>query len=78
MSARLQTMPKDELRRVLERADVPHDLINETLNQLPDRSWALSNSEHCAVGGPERSWVTWSGGLAREAVTVFRHGRGCR
>jgi hypothetical protein len=36
MSARLQTMPKDELRRVLERADVPHDLINEILDQLPD------------------------------------------
>ena len=36
MSARLQTMPKDELRRVLERADVPHDLINKTLNQLAD------------------------------------------
>ena len=43
-----------------------------------NRSWALSNSEHCLVGGPERSWVTWSGGVAREAVTVFRHGRGCR
>ena len=43
-----------------------------------DRSWALSNNEHCLVGGPERSWVTWSGGVAREAVTVFRHGRGCR
>jgi hypothetical protein len=42
------------------------------------RSWALSNSEHCPAGGPERSWVTWSGGMAREAVTVFRHGRGCR
>jgi hypothetical protein len=36
MSARLQTMPKDELRRVLERADVPHDLIEEVLDQLPD------------------------------------------
>ena len=22
-----------------------------------DRSWAPSNSEHCPVGGPERSWV---------------------
>jgi nucleoside-diphosphate-sugar epimerase len=43
-----------------------------------DRSWALSNSEHCPVGGPERSWVTWSGGVAREGVTVFRRGRGCR
>jgi hypothetical protein len=43
-----------------------------------NRPWALSNSGHCLVGGPERSWVTWSGGVAREAVTVFRHGRGCR
>jgi hypothetical protein len=42
------------------------------------RSWALSNSEHCPVGGPERSWVTWSGGMPREAVAVFRHGRGRR
>jgi hypothetical protein len=26
----------------------------------------------------ERSWVTWSDGLAREGVPVFRHGRGRR
>ena len=43
-----------------------------------NRSWTLSNSEHCAVGGPERSWVTWSGGAAREGVTVFRRVHGCR
>jgi hypothetical protein len=29
-------MPKDELTRVLERADVPHDRIKEVLDQLPD------------------------------------------
>jgi hypothetical protein len=40
--------------------------------------WALSNSEHCPAGGPERSWVTWSGGAPRKAVTVFRHERGRR
>jgi hypothetical protein len=43
-----------------------------------NRSWALSNGEHCAVGGPERSWVTWSGGVAREGVAVFRRVHGCR
>jgi hypothetical protein len=49
------------------------------LSQQPmHRSWALGNSEHCAVGGPERSWVTWSGGMPREGVAVFRRVRGCR
>src|SRR6185437_3466196 len=28
--------------------------------------------------GPERSWVTWSGGRGRSAVAVFRHRGGCR
>ncbi len=46
--------------------------------EVLNRSWALSNSEHCPAGGPERSWVAWSGGLSRKAVTVFRHGRGRR
>ena len=46
--------------------------------EVINRSWALSNSEHCPAGGPERSWVTWSGGVPRKAVTVFRHGRGRR
>ena len=48
------------------------------VNGQQHRSWALGDSGHCLVGGPERSWVTWSGGVARKAVTVFRHGRGCR
>lgn len=32
----MRTMPKDELTRVLERAGVPHDLLKEALDQLPD------------------------------------------
>jgi hypothetical protein len=49
-----------------------------TAGTRQDRSWTLGNSEHCPVGGPERSWVTWSGGVPREGVTVFRRVRGCR
>ena len=30
------------------------------------------------AGGPERSWVAWSGGRVRSAVVVFRHWGGCR
>jgi hypothetical protein len=59
-----------------ERKVVPYTVATDM--DSPNRSWALSNSGHCLVGGPERSWVTWSGGLTRKAVTVFRHGRGCR
>ncbi len=29
-------MPKAELRRVLKRAHLPHDLIREVLKELPD------------------------------------------
>ena len=29
-------MPKAELTRVLERADLPHDLIKEVTGELPD------------------------------------------
>jgi hypothetical protein len=29
-------MPKAELTRVLERADLPHDLIEEVTEELPD------------------------------------------
>jgi hypothetical protein len=29
-------MPKDELTRVLKRAGVPHALLKEALDQLPD------------------------------------------
>ena len=29
-------MPKAELTRVLERADLPHDLIQEVTGELPD------------------------------------------
>jgi hypothetical protein len=32
----MRTMPKDELTRVLERAGVPHAVLKEALDQLPD------------------------------------------
>jgi hypothetical protein len=35
MNGRIQ-MPKAELARVLERADLPHDLIQEVTGELPD------------------------------------------
>jgi hypothetical protein len=35
MNGRIQ-MPKAELTRVLERADLPHDLIEEVTGELPD------------------------------------------
>ena len=62
-------------------AAVRRAFARQMTNLIPafsDRSWALSDSECCPVGGPERSWVTWSGGWPHEAVAVFRHGRGCR
>jgi hypothetical protein len=31
-----------------------------------------------SVGGPERWWAAWSGGLVPVAVTVLRHRGGCR
>jgi 4,5:9,10-diseco-3-hydroxy-5,9,17-trioxoandrosta-1(10),2-diene-4-oate hydrolase len=53
-------------------------LLWREAHRLRNRSWALSDSEYRRAGGPERSWVTWSGGLAREGVPVFRHGCGRR
>lgn len=40
-------------------------LSSDNMAIVAYRSWALSNSEYCPVGGPERSWVTWSGGMPR-------------
>jgi hypothetical protein len=61
-----------------ETASAPLPALGICLEGYEYRSWTLSNSEHYPVGGPERSWVTWSGGMAREGVAVFRHVRGCR
>jgi hypothetical protein len=36
MNGRIQQMPKAELTRVLERADLPDDLIEEVTGELPD------------------------------------------
>jgi hypothetical protein len=36
MNDRTRTMSKAEVTRVLERADLPHDVIREILEELPD------------------------------------------
>ena len=65
----------DELQQGPRNRVRPHGHTREYSHTVPGHRAIAIIAQRVAPNG---CWVTWSGGMAREAVTVFRHGCGRR